>query len=126
MKLWDSNSGFCYVTFSEHMGAVSGVAFAPPAGKVVLSASMDGTVRAYDTTRYRNFRTFASPRPAQFGCLAVDSSGDLVAAGGIDVFEIYLWSIQVLCITILLTHSGSFERLPLYTICLCGTTAQHY
>ena len=95
VKLWDSTSGFCYVTFNEHLGAVSGVAFAPPAGKVVLSASMDGTVRAYDMARYRNFRTFTSPRPAQFGCLAVDSSGDLVAAGGVDVFEIYLWSIQV-------------------------------
>ena len=65
-----------------------------PSGKVVISASLDGTVRAFDMARYRNFRTFASPRPAQFGCLAVDSSGDLVAAGGTDVYEIYLWSMQ--------------------------------
>ena len=48
----------------------------------------------FDLNRYRNFRTFASPRPAQFGCIGVDSSGDLVAAGGIDTFEIYLWSVQ--------------------------------
>ena len=45
--------------------------------------------------RYRNFRTLTSPRPAQFGCLAVDSSGELVAAGAQDLFEIYLWSLQL-------------------------------
>ena len=82
------------MTFDEHSSAVSAVAFAP-SGKVVVSASLDGTVRAFDMARYRNFRTFASPRPAQFGCLSVDSSGDLVAAGGTDVYEIYLWSMQV-------------------------------
>ena len=46
-------------------------------------------------SRYRNFRTLTSPRPAQFGCLAVDSSGELVAAGAQDLFEIYLWSLQL-------------------------------
>ena len=45
-------------------------------------------------TRYRNFRTFTSPKPAQFSCLAVDPSGDLVAAGSQDSFDIYLWSVQ--------------------------------
>ena len=81
------------MTFSEHSSAVSAVAFAPN-GRAVISASLDGSVRAFDLTRYRNFRTFTSPRPAQFGCLAVDAAGDLVAAGGTDVFEIYLWSMK--------------------------------
>jgi hypothetical protein len=45
--------------------------------------------------RYRNFRTFTSPRPAQFACVAMDSTGEFVAAGGHDVFEIYLWSIKM-------------------------------
>lgn len=45
--------------------------------------------------RYRNFRTFTSPRPAQFACLAIDSTGEFVAAGGHDVFEIYLWSMKI-------------------------------
>merc|ERR1719510_915087 len=94
IKLWNASSGFCYVTFPEHSAAITGLIFAPPSGKVLLSASMDGTVRAFDFTRYRNFRTFTSPRPAQFGCIGVDSSGDLVAAGGVDIFEIYLWSVQ--------------------------------
>ena len=45
-------------------------------------------------SRYRNFRTFASPRPTQFSCLAVDNSGEIVCAGSIDTFEIFLWSMQ--------------------------------
>ena len=44
--------------------------------------------------RYRNFRTFTSPRPVQFSCLTVDNSGEIVCAGGLDVFEIFVWSMQ--------------------------------
>lgn len=44
--------------------------------------------------RYRNFRTFTSPNPAQFSCVAVDYSGELVVAGGQDVFDIFLWSVK--------------------------------
>lgn len=46
------------------------------------------------SNRYRNFRTFTSPRPVQFSSLAVDSSGELVSAGAQDSFEIFLWSMQ--------------------------------
>ena len=44
--------------------------------------------------RYRNFRTFTSPRPTQFACLATDTSGELVAAGSEDSFEVFLWSVR--------------------------------
>lgn len=63
-------------------------------GMVVLSASLDGTVRAFDLVRYRNFRTFTSPEPTQFNCLGVDPSGELVAAGCGDSFDICLWSMK--------------------------------
>lgn len=45
-------------------------------------------------SRYRNFRTFTSPRPAQFSCLTIDPSGDVVCAGALDMFEIFVWSMQ--------------------------------
>ena len=32
-------------------------------------------------------------RPAQFSSLAVDVSGDLVASGATDVYEVFLWSV---------------------------------
>lgn len=44
--------------------------------------------------RYRNFRTFASPRPVQFSCVALDPSSEVVGAGSLDTFEIFVWSMQ--------------------------------
>lgn len=76
VKVWTPNNGFCFVTFSEHTAPVTGLAFLPNSAAVV-SASLDGTVRAYDLIRYRNFRTMTSPTPQQFDSLAVDPSGEV-------------------------------------------------
>ena len=73
LKLWTILSGFCFVTFSDHTASVTAVKYSIGKNNVVFSASLDGTVRAYDTTRYRNFRTFTSPRPAQFSWYVVMS-----------------------------------------------------
>ena len=51
MKLWNTLSGFCFVTFHEHSGGITGVVFTPN-GQAVLSSSLDGTVRAFDLNRY--------------------------------------------------------------------------
>ncbi|GJJ14935.1 hypothetical protein Clacol_009205 [Clathrus columnatus] len=93
VKVWNTTSGFCFVTFAEHTSAVSAVEFVKQ-GQVVFSASLDGTVRAFDMIRYRNFRTFTSPTPVQFSSLAVDPSAEVVAAGSADSFEIFMWSVQ--------------------------------
>ena len=59
VKLWDVVSGFCTVTFGGedasgrpvgHTAGVTAVAFAQN-GRAVLSASLDGTVRAFDMKR---------------------------------------------------------------------------
>lgn len=93
VKLWNVLNGFCFVTFSDHSAAVTGVQFSN-SRKFLVSSSLDGTVRAFDIIRYRNFKTFTAPRLVQFACVALDHSGELVAAGGQDVFEIFLWSIK--------------------------------
>jgi len=106
IKIWNCSTGFCFVTFSEHESAVTGLAFTPN-GKVVISSSLDGTVRAFDMTRYRNFKTLTTPRPVQLSCVGVDSSGDLIAAGGLDVFEVYLWSLTTgRLVEVLAGHEG--------------------
>ncbi|KAJ3045421.1 hypothetical protein HDV00_010291 [Rhizophlyctis rosea] len=93
VKLWNTQSGFCFVTFTDHAAGIAAIEFAKQ-GQVVFSASQDGTVRAFDLVRYRNFRTFTTPTPVQFSCLAVDPSGDVVCAGSMDTFEIFVWSVQ--------------------------------
>ncbi|XP_076066319.1 periodic tryptophan protein 2 homolog isoform X2 [Oratosquilla oratoria] len=117
VKLWSAQSSFCFVTFSEHTGAVTGLTFTQ-SGRAVLSSSLDGTVRAFDLTRYRNFKTLTSPQPSQFSCVSVDSSGELVVAGGQDTHEIYLWSLKTgRLLEILVGHNGpvmsvQFSRQP--------------
>ncbi|KAH9545465.1 hypothetical protein CY35_12G049400 [Sphagnum magellanicum] len=93
LKLWSAASGSCYVTFAEHTSAITAVLFLPT-NHVVVSASLDGTVRAYDLVRYRNFRTFTTPTPVQFVSLAADQSGEVICAGTLDSFQIFVWSVK--------------------------------
>jgi periodic tryptophan protein 2 len=111
VKLWNASSGFNFVTFTEHSSSISAVEFAKQ-GQVLFSASLDGTVRAYDLIRYRNFRTFTSPMPVQFSSLAVDPSGEVVAAGSTDSFEVYMWSVQTgKLLDVLTGHEGPVNAL---------------
>uniref|UniRef100_UPI003AAAA85B PWP2 small subunit processome component n=1 Tax=Centroberyx gerrardi TaxID=166262 RepID=UPI003AAAA85B len=117
VKVWNTNSGLCFVTFTEHTSSVTNVTFTS-SGFVIVSASLDGTVRAFDLHRYRNFRTFTSPRPAQFSSLAVDVSGELVSAGAQDSFEIFIWSMQTgRLLEVLGGHEGPVS-------CLCFSPVQ--
>lgn len=108
IKLWNVQSGNCFVTFDEHEQAITALSFSGNK-KFFVSSSLDGTVRAFDVHkyvsllflwfflrfcpfRYRNFRTFSCV--AQFACVAVDSSGEFVAAGCQTEFNVYLWSVK--------------------------------
>ncbi|TPX44060.1 hypothetical protein SeMB42_g03179 [Synchytrium endobioticum] len=106
LKIWSTLSGFCHVTFTEHVSSITAVEFAK-AGQVVYTASLDGTVRAFDLIRYRNFRTFTSPTPVQFSALAVDPSGEVVVAGSRDSYEAFMWSVQTgKLLDVLAGHTG--------------------
>ena len=118
IKLWNLNSGFNFATFgSEHRGPITDLKFVPnKGGKVLVSASLDGTVRCFDMGRYRNFRTFTGPseeKSAQFTCLAIDPlSGDFIAAGSQNLFDIFLWSQETgKLIEILSGHSAPVSGL---------------
>lgn len=111
LKLWDTNSGFCYVTFTEHAAPVTGVKFTAN-GQAVVSCSLDGTVRAFDLNRYKNFRVMTTPEPVQFISLALDLSGQIVCAGTLDPFNIYVWSLQTGRLTDVLSgHTGPVTSL---------------
>ena len=104
LKLWNATSGFCYVTLEQsHTAPITGVAFST--SSVVLSSSLDGTVRAHDLHRYRTFKTLTTPTPVQFLCLAV--SGELVTAGTADPFHVYVWNLQTgKLLDVLTGHAG--------------------
>lgn len=93
IKVWDIESGFCIVTFTEHTSGVTACEFAKK-GNVLFTSSLDGSIRAWDLIRYRNFRTFTAPMRLSFSCMAADPSGEVVAAGSLDSFDIHIWSVQ--------------------------------
>ncbi|KAA8579463.1 hypothetical protein FQN60_006556 [Etheostoma spectabile] len=87
VKVWNTNSGLCFVTFTEHTSSVTKVTFTS-SGFVIVSASLDGT----------------------FSSLAVDVSGELVSAGAQDSFEIFLWSMQTGRLLESILASASWDR----------------
>lgn len=116
VKLWNSQSGFCYVTLPKsHTSAITAVEFANPT--VVLSSSLDGTVRAHDLHRYRNFKTYTSDIPCQFLSMAVDKSGEVVCAGSAEPFRVCVWSVQTGRLTDVLTgHMGPVASLAFHPV----------
>jgi periodic tryptophan protein 2 len=110
LRLWDTTTFLCFSSFRDHESAITGVKFTNrnhSSAPVVISASLDGTVRAYDTVRYRNFRTMKPDTPAQFHCVDIDKSGDIIAAGSFDPYHVYLWSLQTgSLLDVLAGHDG--------------------
>lgn len=110
VKIWNVISGFCFMTFSEHTSGITGIDFSQNK-KYFVTSSLDGTVRAFDMVRYRNFKTLTAPRLVQFSCVAVDYSGELIAAGAQDVFDIHLWSVKFgKLLEVLSGHEGPVSR----------------
>jgi periodic tryptophan protein 2 len=72
VKLWTTKNHLSFVTFTEHTSKVTALRFVPKKNNTLLSASLDGTVRAYDLVKYRNFRVLEPNKPTQFNSLAVD------------------------------------------------------
>ncbi len=118
VKLWNTSSGLCITTFTEHTGVMACLAihYLDPDwssilyldfhslahslthtrmyemhtggitgvrmtqnGLSILSSSLDGTVRAFDRIRYRNYRTFTTPHPTQVCIWCESGSSRLVS-----------------------------------------------
>ncbi|CAJ0561664.1 unnamed protein product, partial [Mesorhabditis spiculigera] len=114
LKVWSARTSFCVVTFTEHTSGISSVAWTQN-GKAVLSASLDGTVRAHDLKRYRNFRTLVCPEPTQLGALAVDAAGDIVIAAAKELFSVFVWSLETgRLLDVLAGHSSIVPSISLH------------
>ena len=94
VKVWTTKNALCFATFTDHQGSVKDVKFLPKKSNALLSASHDGTVRAFDLVKYKNFRTLVPNKPTQLTCLAIESQGDIVAAGSTDPFNVFIWSLK--------------------------------
>ena len=111
IKLWEK--GLCFATFSEHTNGVVDVIFNK--NNTLVSCSKDGTVRAYDITRYKQFRILTTSEQVEFSCLAIDKSGEIICAGALN-YSIYVWGLQTGILTDVLTgHSSPVSCLVFLT-----------
>ncbi|CUG82325.1 periodic tryptophan protein 2-like protein, putative [Bodo saltans] len=94
VKVWNTATGQCYVTFTEHQGGITGIA-ASAATNAFFTCSKDGTARGYDLVRYRHFRVFTNAqRMGQNSCISIDPSGEVLAVGSSAHNFITLFSVQ--------------------------------
>jgi periodic tryptophan protein 2 len=144
VKVWNTRSGFCFVTFKEHSAAVTGFCitiilqyyylttwpvvfglvretklfFLPrwTARSAPLILCATGTLellqarRLFSFYRYRvGYTFFGAPLDYfifyYYYKLAIDVSGDIVCAGSLDTFEIFVWSVRTGHLVELLTGS---------------------
>lgn len=56
IKCWTTKNALCFTTFSDHEGGITDIKFLKK-GNAILSSSLDGTVRAFDLVKYKNFKT---------------------------------------------------------------------
>ena len=94
IKIFDLSSSNCLITFTDHTAKITGLQYALNKSNLLISSSLDGTVRAYDLIKYKNFRIMTTPKQTQLICCSVDYSGEIVAAGSLDTYNIFVWSIK--------------------------------
>lgn len=94
IKVWNTSNASCIITFNEHKSKITEIKYAPNKPSVLVSASLDGTVRAYDLIKYRNFRVMTTPKVTQFTCVGIDYCGEIVAAGSMDPYIVYVWNLR--------------------------------
>ena len=94
IKIFDISSSNCLITFIEHTAKVTGLQYALNKSNVLVSSSLDGTIRAYDLIKYKNFRIMTTPKQTQLICCSVDYSGEIVAGGSLDTYNIFVWSLK--------------------------------
>ena len=94
IKIFDISSSNCLITFIEHTSKVTGLQYVLNKSNVLVSSSLDGTIRAYDLIKYKNFRIMTTPKQTQLICCSVDYSGEIVAAGSLDTYNIFVWSLK--------------------------------
>ena len=94
IKIFDISSSNCLITFTEHTSKITGLQYALNKSNLLISSSLDGTIRAYDLIKYKNFRIMTTPKQTQLICCSVDYSGEIVAAGSLNTYNIFVWSIK--------------------------------
>lgn len=104
IRVWDIKSQNNVANFEGHTGATTSVAFSEN-GYYLATASKDGSIKMWDLRKLENFKTITGSKSTPFTSVALDHSGNYLAAGGADVRLYVTRSLDH--ITTLGDHSGT-------------------
>ena len=93
LKIFEISRNVCLKTFSENNNNITDITFSNNSNNLLITSSLDGTVRAYDLKKYINFRIMTSPKLTQFLSVSIDNSGEIIASSSND-FNIYVWNLK--------------------------------
>lgn len=93
LSVWNLPSGACSMTFTQHSARVTALVFLT-GDAAFVSASLDGTIRAFDMGRYKNFRTLVAPDRLGITHIAIDRSNQFVCGATECSHKIFVWSIS--------------------------------
>jgi WD40 repeat protein len=92
VKVWQVSSGQEVCTLPGHRNTVPALAFTPD-GKLLATASHDGTVKLWEVGNWREVRTLTAPGSRnRFQAAAISPDGQTLATGGEDG-AIRLWDV---------------------------------
>ncbi|EFC41395.1 hypothetical protein NAEGRDRAFT_80729 [Naegleria gruberi] len=116
IKVYSTENNQCFCNLpNAHSGPITGMIFSRPPGSrdaALYTSSLDGTVRAFDVLRYKQFRMFTSVDAEGFSCLTVDPSGEIVIASGSTSYNIYMWNVQTnQLLEVIKSHTAPVTRL---------------
>jgi len=118
IQLWAVSSKSCRATFSEHADKINQILFFSD-NNCFVSSSMDGTVRAFDLARYRNFRIFTAPNSGGVTHIALDRSDEVLCGTTKNGFNILVWSVLTgQLLEVLMGHQS-----PITSIAVCCQTS---
>lgn len=92
VRLFDTKTFFGVVSFNDALSKITQIKFMK--ANTMLTASLDGVVRAYDLGKYKLFREMRPPVHNQILALEVEKDGEIVIGSGVDPYEIYVWSLK--------------------------------
>lgn len=77
-----------------------------------MTSSLDGQIRIYDLMKRKLFKELLPEENNQLSCLDVEQNGEVIFAGGVDPYQIYIWSFYTgKIIDIITGHQGPVNHM---------------
>ena len=122
--MFQQSSGFCFVTFNDHTAPITAVQFLPN-GHALVSASLDGTVRAFDLVRWVDWQYERGTASVYGVCTRVEAEHQQEEQLLVGTVELLFNSGKHPLLAITASSAPWCQQFPLPTLTLPASTHTH-